>query len=311
MITSPHIGGMRGSQLGPDRACLINVPIVPGKGQPQPHAGCRQEELSMPRGKTQRNLDLIDAARAILQDIRPASVRAVCYQLFMRGLIDNMSKGQTDRVSKQLVYAREEGIIPWRWIVNETRSVERVASWNDPEEFMEEKIRWYRKNFWQEQPVRVEVWSEKGTVRGTLDPVLWDYAVDFRVLHGFGSATVVHDVALESLRDPRPLQVLYVGDWDPSGLCMSEVDLPDRVQRYQGNVTITRLALTAEDTRTPGLPSFAAATKSKDSRYRWFVTHYGETCWELDALAPPVLRASRPGAARHHCLGELVSLHDD
>ena len=35
------------------------------------------------------------------------------------------------------------------------------------------------------------VWSEKGTVRGVLQPVLDDYAVGFRVMHGFSSATTV------------------------------------------------------------------------------------------------------------------------
>ncbi len=34
------------------------------------------------RGKAQKTLDLIDAAREILEGIHPASVRAVCYCLF-------------------------------------------------------------------------------------------------------------------------------------------------------------------------------------------------------------------------------------
>ena len=37
--------------------------------------------------------------------------------------------------------------------------------------------------------------SEKGTIRGVLAPVLDQYAVGFRVMHGFSSATSVHDVA--------------------------------------------------------------------------------------------------------------------
>ena len=40
----------------------------------------------MPKGKTNRNLALIAIAHTILETIQPASVRAVCYQLFMRGL---------------------------------------------------------------------------------------------------------------------------------------------------------------------------------------------------------------------------------
>ena len=101
-----------------------------------------------------------------------------------------------------------------------------------------------RKNFWALQPERVEVWSEKGTVRGTLAPVLRQYAVTFRVMHGFGSATTAHDVAEETGGLKKPLRALYVGDYDPSGLYMSEVDLPGRMERNAGNVDIKRLALT-------------------------------------------------------------------
>jgi hypothetical protein len=52
---------------------------------------------------------------------------------------------------------------------------------------------------------------------------------------------------------------------------------------------IQRVALRATD--TVALPSFDAATKSKDPRHEWFVMHYGRTCWELDAMSPVDLRA--------------------
>ena len=53
-------------------------------------------EATMPRGKTQRSLDLIDACYAILQEIHPATVRAVCYQLFIRRLLPSMAKTCTE-----------------------------------------------------------------------------------------------------------------------------------------------------------------------------------------------------------------------
>jgi hypothetical protein len=138
----------------------------------------------------------------------------------------------------------------------------------------------------------VEVWSEKGTVRGTLKPILDAYGVAFRVLHGYGSATAVHDAAEDTLRDDRPLTALYLGDWDPSGLHMSEVDLPARLDRYAyGRAPeIVRVALTAADVADPDLPSFPASTKTRDPRHAWFVSRYGSTAWELDALSPVVLR---------------------
>ena len=77
------------------------------------------------RGKSPRSLELIATAFTILQEIQPASVRAVCYRLFTMGLIDSMTKPETNRVSTQLTYAREHEDIPWAWIVDETRNAER------------------------------------------------------------------------------------------------------------------------------------------------------------------------------------------
>jgi hypothetical protein len=262
------------------------------------------------RGKARRSLELIEASIEILEEIQPASVRAVCYRLFTLGMIDSMSKNNTNKVGRQLVDAREAGSIPWAWIVDETRGVEAAPTWADPAAFAEAVTRSYRRNKWTAQPVRVEVWSEKGTVRGTLAPVLNEYEVPFRVMHGFASATAVQEIAHASLTGERPLVALYVGDWDPSGLYMSEEDLPKRLHTYRttlceqhgiawwndepfsrSDITIIRVALCAEDVRDPGLPSFALATKRSDPRHAWYRTQrYGPRCWELDALSPVILR---------------------
>jgi hypothetical protein len=241
------------------------------------------------RGKAKKSLELINAAVDIMQEIQPAPVRAVCYRLFVAEMIDSMVKSEVDKVGRQLVYAREEGIIPWSWIVDETREAERIASWDHPDELIAAAIRQYRKDYWSGQPNWVEVWSEKGTVRGVLEPVLRKYGVTFRVMHGYGSATSIQSVAAETIRNHKPLTVLYVGDWDPSGLHMSMKDIPNRLGRYGGDADIFRIALTEVDIG-PDLPSFPAATKKKDPRYRWFSEQFGPRCWELDAMSPVILR---------------------
>ena len=106
-------------------------------------------------------------------------------------------------------------------------------------------------------------------------------------MHGFSGATTIHDVAEDD--DGRKLIVLYVGDFDPSGMFMSEADLPNRLSNYGGHhVTLQRIALTKKQVR--GLPSFPATDKRKDPRYKWFRSNYGDRCWELDAMDPNVLR---------------------
>jgi hypothetical protein len=38
----------------------------------------------MGRGRSQKSIELVQTAHDILEEIQPASVRAVCYQLFIR-----------------------------------------------------------------------------------------------------------------------------------------------------------------------------------------------------------------------------------
>jgi hypothetical protein len=199
------------------------------------------------RGMARRSLDLIEAMYAAAQAAQPITGRGIGYKLFTVGMIPSMARPEMQRVYRLLKEAREHGIIPWSWIVDETRELERRSSWEDPAHFVNAVRRSYRRDHWNQQPVRVEVWSEKGTVRGVLAPVLDKYGVGFRVMHGFSGATTIYDVAQDD--DGRPLIVLYIGDYDPSGLYMSEHDLPDRLTRYDGyHVSLKRTALKREHT---------------------------------------------------------------
>jgi hypothetical protein len=240
------------------------------------------------RGMARRSLDLIEAMYPLVQAAQPITGRGVGYKLFVALLIASMERPEMARVYRLLKEAREQDIIPWAWIVDETREFERVSTWDDPADYARCVARAYRRDFWNQQPHRVIVVSEKGTVRGLLRPVLDFFGVGFQVMHGFGSATIVHNISEDD--DGRPLIILYVGDFDPSGMYMSEVDLPSRFSKYGGDhVTIKRIALIPS--QLEGLLSFPASDKRKDPRYRWFVNNYGDRCWELDAMDPRVLRA--------------------
>jgi hypothetical protein len=257
-----------------------------------------ETSLKKPRGRgmAKKSLGMIDTMVEIIEAAQPITGRGVGYKLFVRKLIASMSTSDMQKVYRLLKEGRERDMIPWVWIVDESRQLEKVPSWDDPDAFTRAVINGYRREYWNQQPVRVEVWSEKGTVRGVLKPVLEEFGVGFRVVHGFASATIVHDVAEDD--DGRDLIVLYVGDWDPSGLCMSEHDLPDRLKRYDGgHVILKRISLVQD--QLAGLPGFKASEKSKDPRYKWFIQNYGPLqgvseasieCWELDALDPNLLR---------------------
>jgi hypothetical protein len=250
------------------------------------------------RGMAQRSLDLIEAMYTVTEAAQPITGRGVGYKLFTAGLIPSMARAEMQRVYRLLKEARERRHIPWEWIVDETRAIERTPTWADPAQYARCVARSYRRDFWNQQPVRCEVWSEKGTVRGVLGPVLDHFAVGFRVMHGFSGATTIYEVSRDD--DGRELIVLYVGDFDPSGMFMSEEDLPTRLSDYGGDhITLRRIALTREHVN--GLPSFPATDKRKDPRYKWFRANYGDRCWELDAMDPNDLRDCVEEA-----IGELI-----
>lgn len=239
------------------------------------------------RGRAKKSLDMIQVIYEIAKAAQPITGRGIGYKLFVKGRIPDMGKKSMAIVYRLLKEAREEGTVPWEWIVEQSRKLDRGLSFVNPTHFKDFMRESYRRDFWNHQPMRIEVWSEKGTVQGVLEPILEKYNVGFRNVKGFNSATSMWEVAQDD--DGRPLIVLYVGDWDPSGMCMSEVDIPNRLARYNGShVSVTRIALREPDLAP--LPSFPASAKEDDPRYEWFYSNYGDRCWELDAMDPNDLR---------------------
>jgi hypothetical protein len=63
----------------------------------------------------------------------------------------------------------------------------------------------------------------------------------------------------------------------------------ERLRRDGGDhISVRRIALTRE--QVAELPSFPATDKKKDTRHRWFVSNYGDRCWEFYAMDPNDLR---------------------
>lgn len=245
------------------------------------------------RGKAAGTLLLERAILEIVDERNPITVRGVCYALFTHGLIPDMSVNSTGKISRVMTEMRESDDLDWTLIVDGSRAVERANTWSDPNKIINAAIRGYRRDNWQDQPTRVEIWSEKSTVQGVLAPVLDELGVTFRVMKGFGSFTAVRQAAEDSqdIDDEQEAIALYVGDWDPSGLYMSEVDLPQRLERYDSMWTFERIALTRAD--LDRLPHFDTATKSGDARLQWYLqntTADPRKSWELDAMNPNDLR---------------------
>jgi hypothetical protein len=165
------------------------------------------------------------------------------------------------------------------------------------------------------QPEYVEIWSEKDSVIGSIQDLTDELGIIVRVGRGFQSATRVNDVAehLNSIEKLRK-QVLYLGDWDPSGEDIQRAAyhlIQDRChdlkygsgspvlrrlsdQELRSQFLIERIAIHKEDIQKFKLPPLRIRTTEDgsyaDSRAKKFVKKHGKNCVELDALPPTELR---------------------
>ena len=111
-----------------------------------------------------------------------------------------------------------------------------------------------------------------------------DYGVPVISGGGFDSTTSKHALAQAIADEDRDVELLHVGDHDPSGahmfLAMAE-DIEAFTAELGGVVTFTRLAVTPDQIRDLRLPT--APAKGGDKR-----AFIGQTC-QAEAIAPDVL----------------------
>lgn len=233
--------------------------------------------------KTQR---IIDKAIEALREYRPMTVRQVYYRLVATQVIDN-TRSQYQAVSKALVAARQEGIIPWQWIEDRLRRPRKVSMWQDVSHYAEAARRWYRRDVWATQEHLVEVWLEKDALSGIFEDILEDYGVTLNVGRGYDGWSSIRNAAMRYRPWKGEATILYFGDFDPSGRDMVR-SLTERVGFFGTSPGITICAILREDIDQYDLPP--DFTKPTDSRQRAFVAEHGDISVELDALPIKVLR---------------------
>lgn len=229
-----------------------------------------------------KTLAVIEAARRILAGYghRP-TLRRVFYELVSADLIPNTERAYKN-LSYQLDRARWAGLIDPDAFDDLQRQPDVLPAWDGPGDFVRSVVPQYRSDWWRGAPLRVELWAEKAAVTGILAPVAREYGIPFLAMRGFGSFTAVHD-AVERAQwyeadGTEAVDVLYVGDFDPSGMAMDE-DLTDRLARMGGLHAFERVALTRA--QVDDFDLIPQPVKRRDSRAAdW--QHGGS--WELDAV---------------------------
>ncbi len=246
-----------------------------------------------------------DELVAIVTEIEPCTVRQVYYQAVVRNIIEKTER-EYDRVQVALVKLREAGEIPWEHIVDSTRWVRKLDSWDDPAAAAEEAARVYRKSVWREAEVVPEIWLEKDALAGVVFDVTSEWDVGLYTARGYASLPFLYTsagtIVARWKQHRKTTAIFHLGDFDPSGRDAARA-IRERLFAfcgpYGGAFSFTELAVTPEQIETLDLP--LRPTKKGDSRARAFVEKYGDGgSVELDAIHPDRLRALVSTAIEQH-----------
>jgi hypothetical protein len=231
----------------------------------------------------------MDSVRAaitrVLEEIQPATVRQVFYQLVSQGVVDKTEAEYKSTVVRLLTAMRRAKEIPFGWIADNTRWMRKPPSFPSLGDMLVESQRLYRRAMWDNQDAYVEIWLEKDALSGVLYEETAAFDVPLMVTRGYPSISYLYDAAEALSECNKPAYLYYFGDYDPSGCDITRaVEQGIREFAPEAEMHFARVAVTREQIDLWALPT--RPTKKTDSRSKGF----DDESVEVDAIPPGQLR---------------------
>ena len=239
-----------------------------------------------PQRATAAVLAQVQAVLEEYEDYLPLTLRQIFYRLV--GAHDYpKTEDAYERLSNCLNRARRAGLIAMDVIRDDGGARAGGRGWDSPEQFVT-SLRHQAEAFTLDrtlgQASALMVLCEAAGMAPQLAQTTDRFDVPVLSSGGFDSVTQQHRLAKEIAREDRPVQILHIGDHDPSGAHLY-LSLTENVAAFAdalgGEVTFLRLAVTPDQIRTYRLPT--APPKPTDKR-----AFAGQTC-QAEAFAPDVL----------------------
>ena len=190
----------------------------------------------------------------LIAEFSPRSVRNIYYRLIDPTFPVSINKGmgEYERVSRWLTEMREAGEIPFEAITDGTRAAQVNSSYSYGT-YIDNLACHFLPNLWAGAETRCLVICESRSLSGMLDAVCRQYKVDLAVSGGFSSLTFRHDVC-EQLSCNEHSTVIYIGDYDPSGLAITDNWFDSLSTYVETEFDFARLAITEAQIREYDLP---------------------------------------------------------
>ncbi|MCA8939374.1 MAG: hypothetical protein KDB07_06190 [Planctomycetes bacterium] len=245
----------------------------------------------------QASLERIEQCNEIIEAYQELglrlTLRQLYYQFVARDLIPNNDK-EYKNLGSLVSDGRMAGLIPWDAIEDRIRVPQEPPEWPSIDDLAELALESFRLPRLQGQPIYPELWVEKDALSGVLAPIARQHHITMMVNRGYSSQSAMRESALRIQSNMKSLGseqavVLYLGDMDPSGLDMIR-DVQERLQLFGCDaLSVRHVALTSDQVAEYDPPPNPA--KIKDPRAKAYISQYGSTSWEVDALDPTTLRS--------------------
>ena len=230
----------------------------------------------------QESENLLVACRDVLSEYGGAiTVRQAYYRLVAALVIPNNLRSYKRLVS-HLTKWRKEGEIDPHSFTDLTRQPEYNAGWPNLQAYLRQVAEDYTRDRWEGQERKPELWLEKQALATVFIPVASRLQVTLQVCRGYPSVSTLVEAA-----DRNTTDVIYFGDWDPSGVDIDRCIRDEMGDTWGHRIRIERIALVPEQIEEHQLPP--VPPKDTDSRTSGFLAAHGEDTVELDALPPDAL----------------------
>jgi hypothetical protein len=209
------------------------------------------------------------------------TVRQIFYRLVGKYQYEKTERAY-DRLGEYLSRARRAGLIDPDAIRDDGDIVPAIPGWSGPEQF------WYNVRHWAHDYFRtpdgdcyVEVWVETAGMVPQIQIVADPFGVRVIGAGGFDSVTAKINAAIRLREADKPVHILLIGDYDPSGQSIMDSKVEDIIA-FGATAEFERLAVTPEQAARYNLIS--APQKDTDKRGEYMAETY-----QAEALDPDVL----------------------
>lgn len=250
-----------------------------------------------PQAKTRALLASVGNILRLYSAQLPLSIRQIFYRLVAAYAYEKTEQAY-NRLIELLNKARRARLIPMDAIRDDGFVERAIAYYDDVADFIE-TVRLSAQEMRLDRQIgqaqRLVLWCEASGMVPQLERIADPFGITVCSSGGTDSLTAKHRMASRWARAGKPITLLHLGDYDPSGSVIGSAlaeDLKAFGDTYGADIEFVRLAVTAEQARQLSLPS-QPPKREGNSHARSFI---GEETWQCEALDPQTLADIVQGA---------------